>query len=114
MLKISLEYGWWFKFYSDREEVYAYSVKRCPHCRAMFLDPVYCYIIDMLKEANLLDENFEEICCTCAVLRYFGLLDKVSELTEFQYDKEEDILFILFGEKITQIRIHDFSKIELF
>ena len=121
MLKIWLNHAWWFKFLSDDEEAYNYHAKQCSYC-IMWLDPVYCYIIDMLKEANLLDGNYKEICCSCVVLRYFGLLDRTDDLKDFEYDKINDSLLIeLFtkyrdsnGRITIQIRIHDFSKIELF
>ena len=124
MIKIWVKDGWWFKFHSLEEGVYMYHTKRCPYCKNMFLDPIYCYIIDSLKKADLLDKNFEEICCSCVILRYFGLIHIVKDLKEFGYEKDNDVLTIEFWiwaenweineEKVIEIRIHDWSKIELF
>ena len=92
------------------------DIHRCSYCGITSLDKVYVYIIDSLKEAGLLDESYGLICCYCAVLKEFGLLDLKGNLSRIDYYRPLDILAIrfIFG-KITKdyvwFFIHDYSKI---
>jgi len=102
--------------------------EQCYHC-GHYLDKVYSYIINCLKEANFLDKNYKEVCCQCKVLENFGLLDLNSNMSHFLYNIENDILIIEFSfpQNINDIKlgddelliwhriyfsIHDYSKVK--
>ena len=86
----------------------------------MRVDRRYSYIIDSLKEAGYLDEDYKEICCYCKVLEKFGLLDIREDLHGFCYQEDSDVLLLdlcvpeTVGGEIkwfdVEIAIHEFSK----
>ena len=84
----------------------------CGYCKIINLDRVYSYIIDMLKEADLLDEDYKEICCYCDLLRKFGLEDLRNHLNNITYIESTDILFLNFNKQQSffPVRIHNYSK----
>jgi len=41
----------------------------CEICGDYILDDIYVYIINCLKEANLLPEGFKKRCCECYVIK---------------------------------------------
>lgn len=100
--------------------------KGCHYCR-VYIDKAYSYIIDCLKEANLLDKNYKQVCCYCKVLENFGLLDLHKNMSTFTYNKENDILIteFCFSEIISDtgnnesviwhrlyFNIYDYSKVK--
>lgn len=127
-IRIYLENKWSFCFDLDDQKTFPIS-RICPYCKKTPLNSAYCHIIDNLKDAGLLDENYKEICCLCLVLKRFGLEYLRHRLTGFLYSKDSDDLLIQFYHKQMplgiypkekdlptriRIRIHDFSKVELF
>lgn len=121
---------WNFRFKTnyDRELLWDISnveVHYCDYCKCVRLDKAYIYIINSLKEAGLLDNNYRLICCYCKILKEFGLLHIRKDLQLLRYIKEEDIMFICFSfylkymdksencsrERINyDVRIYDYSK----
>lgn len=100
--------------------------KQCCYCK-VHVDKAYSYIIDCLKKANLLDENYKQICCYCKVLEIFGLLDLYKNMGTLIYDEEDDILILefVFSEltggtannkqvfyHVLYFNIHDYSKVK--
>ena len=125
-INIYLKNKWDYTFSKNHDEYYKYS-RKCSYCNTMKLDGAYCYIINNLKEAGLLDKNYKEICCVCLVLKRFGLLYLHKKLIAFYLEEENDrfIMKFLYNRKPKSnellweraamfIRIHDWSKIELF
>ena len=118
-LKILSTNQWNFSFeLDDRHELHIeHMLCTCNYCKVTRLDPVYVYIINSLQEGGLLDENYKLICCFCAVLKEFGLLDLINDLVRLTYDDVLDILILkfMFCERgdIYYVRfyIHDYSKI---
>lgn len=119
---------WNFHFDVRDRDFWEIEHKRCHYCK-VYIDRAYSYIIECLKEANLLDENYEQVCCYCKVLKEYGLLDLYKDMSTFLYDKENDVLIIEFSfrERINSIRlensksiiwhrlyfkIHDYSKVK--
>lgn len=91
----------------------------------MLLNGTYCYIINNLKKAGLLDKNYKEICCVCLILKRFGLLYLRDKLLSFNYEEENDCFGMgfhynrkvndLFWEGgVMNIKVYDWSKIEFF
>ena len=124
-IRIRIKNRWNYSFDTDNVEALIHSGRRCPSCEETWLDPVYCHIVDSLKEAGLLHEDFKEMCCCCLVLKHFGMMDLRKKLLNFHYVREDDYLLADFCSRtkssdikrlsyMFQIRIHDWSKIELF
>ena len=120
MSKINIEVknGWNYCFSTSDYENFVRRNKPCPICGSTTLSGIYCYIIDSLKEAGLLHEDFEETCCCCLVLKKFGLTELRDRLKGFYHHTTGDCLVIRFYNGIMYdddvVRIHDWSKIELF
>jgi len=128
-IKIWLKNKWNFEFDTGNPKIILKNGRICPYCNNTPLDSTYCYIIDSLKKAGLLDKNYKEICCCCNLLKRFGLLYLRHKLIGFLYSEELDILLIEVlnfpiyflpstreekAQIILRIRIHDFSKVKLF
>ena len=94
VIRINLKNMWSYEFDTDDYEMLVQDTRRCSYCEDVWFDTVYCYIIDCLKEAGLLHEDFEEICCCCLVLKRFGLMDLRRKLIGFTYIEKEDYLLI--------------------
>ena len=120
-IRVKVRNEWNYEFYVDEDETLMHDNRLCPYCRSTYLDSVYCYIIDNLKEAGLLHEDFEEICCCCLILQHFGLMDLRDKLIGFVYSEKLDYLLIEFNcwemagkESILDIYIRNWSKIKMF
>ena len=103
-LKIRSYDQWSFSFRADDYGGIPVGFQSCDYCRVTALDRVYVYIINSLKEAGLLDENYKLICCFCAVLKEFGLLDIKDRLNRIIYDDILDTLIIRFMFRDSEIR----------
>lgn len=110
---------WNFNFESPYTGYWILPRHHCHYC-GIGVDRTYSYIIDSLKEAGYLDEDYKEICCYCKVLEKFGLLDFKKDLNGFCYKEDLDILLVdlclsktVNGEiewHNLDIAIHEFSK----
>lgn len=118
LIRIKKEDNWCYRFDSNAP-FYTLNTRtaRCSYC-GLYLDFVYISIIDDLKEAKLLPEDYKLICCYCDVLVKFGLIELRKDLTSFFYDHKDDILgisFIFSSGFNTRHRvyfyIHDFKKV---
>ena len=121
MTKITIEKSdqWMYNFYTDKNdgEIWGSPDKFCNYC-GMDVNTVYSYIINCLKEAKLLPEDYKLICCYCDTLKEYGLLELESGLNQIFYIKKNDVLSITFrfrdndnDEEIVYFNIHDFAKI---
>jgi len=121
MTKITIEKSdqWMYNFYVDENdrEIWDSPEKFCDYCQ-MDLNNVYSYIINCLKEAKLLPEDYKLICCYCEVLKEFGLLGLEKGLNQLFYNEKNDVFIISFSfkdndsnEEIVHFHIHDFSKL---
>lgn len=124
-IEVSIKDCWTYNFYVDGKSDYPYSSRICPYCEGTLLSKSYCDIIDNLKEADLLDKDYKEICCACLVLKRFGLLDIRGRLAGIMYNPLDDSMLIEFLVKkvyprdlkapyLICIKIHDWKKIDLF
>ena len=110
---------WNFNFDSPYTGYWLLPRHHCHYC-GIGINRTYSYIIDSLKEAGYLDEDYKEICCYCKVLEKFGLLDFKKDLNGFCYKEDLDILLLdlclpkIVGEEVewcnVDIAIHEFSK----
>lgn len=129
-IEINLQDQWNFEFSTFDGEVLCTERGNCYYCNC-YLHSAYTYIIERLKEADLLDKDYKLICCYCKILENFGLLDLRDNVSGFRYDSDTDILSITFSFlEITKIEpkarfsnsigkwhyfyfyIHDYSKVK--
>lgn len=85
---------------------------KCEHCE-MALDISYCSIMNLLKEAKLLPEDFKHLCCTCYFFDRVGLLDIESEFDGWMYGVEDSLVLDYWMEDVGEmfsIRVHDYKK----
>jgi len=123
-LHVHLHKEWNYKFKLDvweDKEVFTGRPLIC-HCCENVLSLIYSYIINSLKEASLLAEGYEPVCCYCIVLEKYGLLELKDALCGFYYYFKEDVLRIEFshvvcdnigeGRVVYDVRIHNWSKVK--
>ena len=109
---------WNFSFRTDdQEETMNSNFYRCSYCKITSLSPVYSYIISCLEESGLLDESYKPICCFCAVLKEFGMLELSDDLNRIDYSGYLDVLQIKFSFGVNKkdkirFRIYGYSKID--
>lgn len=112
---------WLYNFFTDRidEEIYNTGKELCYYCGEAGIDKIYSYIINCLKEAKLLSQDYKVICCYCKILQKFGLIELSKNLTGFFYHRYIDVLSVNFGfnkntinEECLTINVHDYSKWE--
>ncbi len=118
MTKITIHKAdnWLFDFQIDRRDTEITSTPResCEYCHCVTLDKVYVYIINCLREAGLLPEDYKLICCYCKVLIEFGLRDLQSHLNSIQYFASINVLrikFNFFGTESFTFDVYDFKKL---
>lgn len=113
-LIIKEAYGWQYKISSSAvyEDIYSCKTRYCYYC-GIGLNKIYSYIIDCLKEAELLIENYEQMCCYCNVLSKVGLIDLRNFLGRVNYIIETDLLVLIFNYTAYTIefRIHNFREL---
>ena len=112
---------WNFNFYCDDNVIWNRPSQNCDYC-CCALQKGYSFIIECLKEAGLLPDDYIPICCYCYVLQRTGLLHLRKDLVGFLYKTELDILRISFDFDSNENRwgpdvriyfyIHDYSKVE--
>ena len=114
---------WNFNFDSPYTGYWLLPRHHCHYC-GIGINRTYSYIIDSLKEAGYLDEDYKEICCYCKVLEKFGLLHVRDDLQRLFYIKEKDIMVVYFSfdnmynsesknyvvRTDYDVRIHNYSK----
>jgi len=61
--------GIWTTRFSVDLRVFYRITELCEICRNYNLDKVYVYIIECLREANLLPEDYKKICCSCFIIK---------------------------------------------
>ena len=109
--------GWCYDFYMDGNDASVWNTprKNCSYCK-MVLNKAYCYIIENLREAGLLPDDYKLICCYCKILLKVGLIGLKNSVNNFAYHQTTDELEINFnfGNKskteIITFTIHDFHK----
>jgi len=105
---------WNFHFKEDDEIKHYQSHHICGYCSAT-VDPTYCYIIDCLKEAGLIPQDYKYMCCYCRVLKEIGILEWRCNLNRFIYNPLDDVLTMLFSKRnedsVLYFKIHEFSKL---
>jgi len=115
---IKVEDCWNFRFDTDYyhgDVINSTELHRCCYCDIVALNEVYCFIINSLKDAGLLNKDYNPICCYCAVLKEFDLLHIRKYLEGFYYLKEEDVLIMHFSldyHERCDIRIYDYKKLK--
>ncbi len=125
VIEIEKNDHWCYNFYLDKADpdIWKSAQKCCNYCGGE-INKVYSYIINNLREANLLVEDYKLICCYCQVLQKFGLLELKEYLSMITYSEPKDILAISFLSTKKEILkdpgwltgyvfffIHDYSKI---
>jgi len=111
---------WIFNFSTCDVEIQDTKQQYCSYCDTR-VHRAYSFIIESLKEAKLLPDDYKQMCCYCAVLQEFGLMDLRKDLCNFFYDNNIDILKIYFAFEANKneidwdnrycFTIHDFSKV---
>ncbi len=104
--------------------------RQCVYCKSI-LDEGYIFIINKLKEADLLDKKFKLVCCFCNFLQKFGIpVHWRNKLLKWKYNDKDDIFtltFITIGigknhdsyipfishQKTIEIRIHEWKKVSV-
>ena len=114
---LTVKSHWIFDFNDGNNSIFAKKELKCSYCDTIPLDRIYAYIIENLREADLLPEDYKPICCYCYVLEKFGLLDLVENVEFFRYNKAKDIfrIYLSFRDDNGAIKdvyfyIHDYSK----
>ncbi len=121
MIEIEKEDYWCYQFFTYRSDsdIWRSAQKYCSYCGREIVK-IYSYIIDNLREANLLPEDYKLICCYCQTLQKCGLMELNKHLNMIDYNTSKDILIISFALPIKErimkreyifFYIHDFSKI---
>lgn len=113
---------WNTNFHTNDNEIHSISPQHCEYC-GFAINRGYSFIIDNLKEAGLLVEDYKKICCYCYLLMDYGLMDIRKYLQGVHYNKVSDILHIDFsfekdGAVITHddilcFAIHDYKKLKI-
>ena len=125
IIHIGREDLWCYNFFTSKSDpdIWNAPQRNCSCCN-VHLSVVYSYIIDNLKEAKLLPEDYKEICCYCHTLQKFGLIGLKDYLSAIIYSISTDILTISFFttssivdgikeriKKQVNFYVHDYSKI---
>lgn len=116
---IDVEDYWNFKFdnvYCLDDPINCTEIHKCYYCDSTYLDKIYYFIINSLKEAGLLNKDYKLICCYCNVLKEFGLLHIREYLQGFYYYEDIDALRIIFCFDYMEIysydvMVHDYKKL---
>lgn len=103
---------YYFKTSNVDNEIYNTKEEQCYYCN-LYLNKIYFYILNCLREAGLLPKDYKPLCCYCKVLIEFDLLYLRQSLSMVHYITELDIfvLSFIFGAKELNVNIHDFKKI---
>ncbi len=111
---------WCYNFFTSKSDpdIWNTPQRNCSCCN-IHLTVVYSYIIDNLKEAKLLPEDYKEICCYCHTLQKFGLIGLKDYSSAISYSISTDILTISFAlpqkerilkKEFVYFCFHDYSK----
>ena len=63
----------------DKDDLEKYYNVLCEVCDGEYLSPTYVYIINVLREADLLPEDYKLVCCRCYNKKYPDLVKKEIE-----------------------------------
>ncbi len=124
IIQIRREDLWCYNFFTSKSDpdIWNTPQRNCSYCN-LHLTVVYSYIINRLKEANLLSKDYKQICCYCQTLEKFGLMGLRDYSSAISYSILTDILTLSFfttSSRVDGIRerikkqvyfyVHDYSK----